>query len=203
MKNSQKVIDYRRRRKTNLIKVCGAKCNICGYNKTQDALDFHHLNKDEKKYTIGSKGVCHDLSTDLSEIKKCILVCANCHREIHAGLINKVELESKKIFNEEYANQLIDDKRQLLTKTLYYCSNCGIQLYEQTQSGLCRKCFNKINSSHIPTREKLKNLIQQYSFVEIGRQYGVSDNAIRKWCKKYNLPFQSSVIKKITNWDII
>lgn len=47
-----------------------------------------------------------------------------------------------------------------------------------------------------PSKDSLENLIQNHSFVQIGRIYGVSDNAIRKWCKGYGLPFRKSDIKQ-------
>ena len=65
----------------------GNKCQICGYNKSIAALEFHHLNPKEKEYQLSS-GNCRSIQEDLEEAKKCILVCSNCHKEIHAGLIN-------------------------------------------------------------------------------------------------------------------
>ena len=55
------------------------------------------------------------------------------------------------------------------------------------------------------TRDELKNLIRNTPFTKIGELYGVSDNAIRKWCEKYNLPKRSTEIKQITDieWEKI
>lgn len=55
------------------------------------------------------------------------------------------------------------------------------------------------------SREELKKLIRTTSFTQIGKQFGVSDNAIRKWCDKYNLPRKVSDIKKISDkdWELI
>lgn len=69
----------------------GGKCEKCGYNKCKDALDFHHLNPDEKDFGIGHKGYTRAWEKIKIELDKCILVCANCHREIHAEL-NKIKL---------------------------------------------------------------------------------------------------------------
>lgn len=54
-----------------------------------------------------------------------------------------------------------------------------------------------------PSREELKALIRITPFLTIGKKYGVCDNAIRKWCKAYNLPYKSSVIRKMTDdeWE--
>jgi 5-methylcytosine-specific restriction endonuclease McrA len=92
---SKATSDYRKRRKENLVMVCGGKCCLCGYNKSISALEFHHIVSDEKNYGIAEKGTCHDLEQDLKEIQKCILVCSNCHREIHDGLYDeKVLIEA-------------------------------------------------------------------------------------------------------------
>ena len=62
-------------------------CEICGYNKTYWALEFHHRNPEEKKYNISS-GMSDALKFDdlLEEINKCAVLCSNCHREVEAGI---------------------------------------------------------------------------------------------------------------------
>lgn len=52
-----------------------------------------------------------------------------------------------------------------------------------------------------PTRDQLKNDIRELSFLAIGRKYGVTDNAIRKWCIAYNLPSKKRVIQAISDED--
>ncbi|AZU98946.1 hypothetical protein pW2_114 [Bacillus phage pW2] len=48
-----------------------------------------------------------------------------------------------------------------------------------------------------PNKEELFNLIKTISFLEIGRIYGVSDNAVRKWCKSYDLPYRKKDINNL------
>ena len=76
---------YRREVKRKLIEYKGGKCQICGYNRCQEALEFHHLDPSQKDFTIS--GGTKSFESLKPEVDKCILVCANCHREIHAGLI--------------------------------------------------------------------------------------------------------------------
>ena len=80
------------------------------------------------------------------------------------------------------------------------CKKCNKPIVTNI-TGLCQKCYNEQKAEHIPSREELKEKIYNNSFVEVGKQYNVSDNAIRKWCKKYNLPFQKTVIKNISKED--
>lgn len=61
------------------------ECVHCGYNKSRAALDFHHLDSTKKDFTIAAR-LTSSLKTLAKEIKKCILLCANCHRELHEGL---------------------------------------------------------------------------------------------------------------------
>lgn len=67
--------------KLKMIEYKGGKCEICGYNKNISALEFHHLNPEEKEFTISDTK--HSWEDTQKELDKCILLCANCHREIH------------------------------------------------------------------------------------------------------------------------
>lgn len=75
---------YRNRVKTEAVVYKGGKCSICGYNKCQKALDFHHLNPLEKDFNIS--GGTRSFESIKKELDKCVLVCSNCHTEIHSGL---------------------------------------------------------------------------------------------------------------------
>lgn len=77
--------NYRRSIKNMLVQYKGGKCQICGYNRCISALDFHHLNPEEKDFHIS--GGTKSFEKLKTEVDKCILVCSNCHREIHAGII--------------------------------------------------------------------------------------------------------------------
>jgi len=71
-------------RKRKLIDLAGGQCCDCGYNKNLAALEFHHLNPAEKNFGIDLRK-CSNLQWDklVDEVKKCVLICANCHRERH------------------------------------------------------------------------------------------------------------------------
>ena len=96
MKDKRKYADRRedlikavakRRRKIKLLSIeyKGGKCQICGYDKCPAALDLHHING-KKKFGIGDKGYTRSWKKVKKELDKCILVCANCHREIEVGI---------------------------------------------------------------------------------------------------------------------
>lgn len=75
-KTKQQAVDYK-----------GGKCILCGYDKCLQSLDFHHLDASQKEFGIAS--AYKSLYKMMKEVDKCILVCSNCHGEIHAGLHQK------------------------------------------------------------------------------------------------------------------
>lgn len=79
----ENVKKHRKKIKEELVLYKGGKCEICGYDKCLGALDFHHLNPNEKDFSISDSSKYHNLEEMKKEVDKCILVCANCHREIH------------------------------------------------------------------------------------------------------------------------
>ena len=80
------VAKRRRKIKTLAIDYKGGKCQICGYDKFQGALDLHHIDRTSKKFGIADKGYTRSWEEVRTEVDKCVLVCANCHRELEAGI---------------------------------------------------------------------------------------------------------------------
>ena len=77
----------RRREKVRLMTVSykGGRCQVCGYDRCIEALEFHHLDPTQKDFGISHKGYTRSWEKVKEEVDKCILLCANCHREVHAG----------------------------------------------------------------------------------------------------------------------
>lgn len=197
----QHVKDYRRRLKERCVYVSGGCCQICGYNKVNTALEFHHLDPTKKDFHLGSNTNC-SWEKARNEIQKTILVCANCHREIHAGLIDNNILKTG--FDEEKAKEIDKIIQDLKIHKIKYCKKCGKEI--SAKATYCQEC------SHIaqriverPTREELKDLIRNNTMVSIGKQFDVSDNAIRKWCKAVQLPEKKTEINSYSDeeWLLI
>ena len=64
----------------------GGKCEVCGYDRCIDALEFHHNSFSGKKFGISAKGYTRSWKKVAKELDKCAMICANCHRELHAKL---------------------------------------------------------------------------------------------------------------------
>jgi hypothetical protein len=77
-----------RREKVRLMAISykGGRCQICGYDRCNEALEFHHLDPTKKDFGISNKGYTRSWEKVKEEVDKGILLCANCHREFHAGI---------------------------------------------------------------------------------------------------------------------
>ena len=79
-------VDRQRAVKQKAVDYLGGKCNVCSYDKYIGALEFHHINPAEKDFSIAQLKLS-SFERIKSELDKCVLLCANCHREFHGGLI--------------------------------------------------------------------------------------------------------------------
>lgn len=71
--------------KLKAIQYKGGCCIKCGYKKYVGALEFHHISG-EKDFGISAKGYTRSWEKVKKELDKCILVCSNCHKEIHGNI---------------------------------------------------------------------------------------------------------------------
>lgn len=83
---NEKISEYRRNLKLKAVEYKGGKCQHCGYSKSVSALEFHHIDPNEKDFGISTKGSTRSFEKIKLELDKCIMLCANCHREEHDRL---------------------------------------------------------------------------------------------------------------------
>lgn len=81
------VAKRRRKIKALSIEYKGGKCQSCGYNRCAAALELHHIDAKQKSFGIGHRGYTRSWEKVKAELDKCILLCANCHREVSAGIL--------------------------------------------------------------------------------------------------------------------
>lgn len=193
MSNADSVKECIRNRKTNLISIFGSKCCICGFNAYQEALEFHHVKAEDKSFSISSRPTI-SIQEQIEELRKTICVCANCHRGIHGNYIDVPE-NWQSFFNEEIAQQLLENS---YIYGGHKCEVCGKPIHRNAKK--CIECSHKdLYRTEHPTREQLKDEIRTTPFTQLGKKYGVTDNAVRKWCKAYNLPSKTSEIRNYSD----
>lgn len=199
-----------------MIQIRGHYCECCGLNKWLDnliTLELHHKNGDKSD----------------NQLENLQLLCPNCHSYTdNYGSKNK---KHNDISDDDFLEALENSTsiRQALlslglsdaggnytrARTLMnrygvslmatpkekenFCIDCGKAIYPE--STRCIKCESKTRKVYPIERDELKHLIRTTPFTQIGKMYGVSDNAIRKWCISYQLPMRVSDIKKISDED--
>lgn len=124
--------NVRRRRyrlKEKAVEYKGGKCEFCGYNKCIDALEFHHKNPEEKDFGISS-GETKSWEKIKNELDKCLMLCANCHREIHSNDNKKIkdEVMNRYSFFEKEINQ--DKYKDNIDKIIDMKDNQGKSFYK-------------------------------------------------------------------------
>jgi hypothetical protein len=181
-RKSEGVKRWRRTTKNRIVEAFGGKCCVCGYNKCNDALILHHLDPAQKEYSISAISRASALSWDtiIKELRKCIMMCSNCHKEVHAGITELPENPPK--FNEYFA----DYKRLKTYKKDEFdtCPMCGNQKPKMniTCSLKCAaKKTRKVDWDSVDIIE-LRN--SGMSNTNIGDMLNVSEASVRKRLKK-------------------
>lgn len=159
---SEAVKRWRKKCKERIILAMGGACCICGYNKCTSALVLHHLDPAKKEFSLGAiRANPKNWDLIVKELKKCILLCHNCHSEIHEKLISiPINIAS---FNDLYLNFKKDSDK---------CSKKST-----TKSPV------KINWDSVDLKQEIKTK----SIVKIAEELGCSDAAVHKRLRKLGL----------------
>ncbi len=91
------VIKRRKKIREMAVAYKGGQCQLCSYDRCLAALEFHHPDPVQKDFSISADGSTRSWARVRLEIEKCVLLCANCHREVHAGitqLSRAIEIET-------------------------------------------------------------------------------------------------------------
>lgn len=265
MNPNNKTQKWRNKFKAKCIDAMGGKCQICGYNRCNRALDFHHIDKKAKDFGISLllQGNA-SIENTFNELKKCVLLCSNCHREVHDNLIdcnvsnNLNEEEFNRIFknpfNINWSNynleQMLKEKSLLEMQNIIICPMRVLKekitelnlwmfyknnkyknnKYKKEILKLTKDEFNTMINNGITieqisikynisintlkiilkklgiiqtlskieiSKEELEKLVKEKPFTQIGKMFGVSDNAIRKRCKSLEVTIPKF---KIGHW---
>ena len=147
-----------------MIAAVGGRCQKCGYNKNLAALDFHHQDPSQKEFTWNSVSV-KPWDKIIEEMKKCVLLCANCHREEH------------------HPETTITDE----TFVFPPCPGCGKALPFGDDYCSSECMYRHRRKVERPTKNELIMLMQNQTNKEIAQQYDVSDNTVTMWAAHYGI----------------
>ena len=168
--SGKNVVEFRQRRKRWAVEAFGGKCGICGYDKCVEALEFHHIDPNQKDFTPSASVANRQVFVE--ELRKCVCICSNCHREVHAGITN-IPNEILK-FDESFSTKPFPEKPK------HPCKECG-KMTNINQKFCSVKCSTKSREvADWPSNEELKILVSKNGYSATGRIFGVSDNAVRK-----------------------
>lgn len=151
----------------------------------------YSLNKElltsfNSRFEVGEWLILNGISNAKNPLSAGYRIVRNLRNDIHicCGLLWFYENNN---FVDSFEFDFIQDTK--LKKT-NICPNCG--KYKNINSKQCFNCYNneKGKKSKIVDKNILIEDLEKLSFVDIGLKYGVSDNTVRKWCKKYNLPYR-------------
>lgn len=90
-----RISERRRQVKLQAIAYKGGECSRCKYKGCPGAMVFHHLDPAQKDYGFSNKGIYRPFEKVKPELDKCVLLCQNCHCEIHHEMSEKVRLEKQ------------------------------------------------------------------------------------------------------------
>lgn len=83
---SARQVELRRETKARAVALFGGACQGCGRSYPRAVYQFHHLDPEKKDFAISLDGINRPWAATAAELAKCAMLCANCHREVHAGV---------------------------------------------------------------------------------------------------------------------
>lgn len=185
MSRPELVQAWRKRAKQKLVEIAGGGCRLCGYDKCITALEFHHIDPSEKDFSVTGSRDTRSFLLMVDEIRKCILVCANCHREIHCGMVDDRHL---------WSNQQIDESIVYRYTTEVEVAKSKNRFQKGENSRLRREAKVKWDKQHPHTDNNVKKvdwsthdvfqLVEEHkSYEAVGRLLGVTGAAIKRRLK--------------------
>ncbi len=183
-KNSEAVKTWRKNTKLKIIQSMGGCCQICGYCKCPESMDMHHLDPTIKEFTFGKMMANPKAWTSkiIPELKKCILLCANCHREYHAGYVDIPETFC------EFDSSFIDERLQRKMNDLCPVCDKGKPIINKHCSVECAsQSYKRKTKIEWPNPLEFQKRLWEESSISLAKELGVSDKAVQAFCKRNNL----------------
>lgn len=176
------------------------KCGISKWNGEQISLQLYHINGDNTDNRIENLQIlcpnCHSQTDNYCgstcATRNIDLYCKHCGKPVNKTVTGLCD----DCYNELINNKINMSNDPITRKYRAYktCCDCGAKI--DIGATRCVKCKSKLDrKTEWPNKELLEKLIKEKPFTVIAKEYGVTDNAVRKWCKFYGLPFRKKDIK--------
>lgn len=174
-KNSEAVKRWRRNAKARLIRGFGGSCCLCGYNKCDDVFEFHHLDPSHKETHWGAmRSSITGWNNIVLEMVKCVMLCSNCHKEVHAGAA-EVPITAPRLTLD--AVNYRDDER---SNDYDACGVCGEQKLKNRKT-CSQKCAASRRMKVDWNGHDLPALVLQHgSYEAVGDLFGVTGAAVSR-----------------------
>lgn len=163
------------KRKLYLIDLRKSCCEKCGYNKNLAAFDFHHKDSSQKESQLDIRKLSNStMEWIMKEFEKCLVLCANCHREIHNEdlILEQVRKEVKAL-----ETSVVEIKEQGCK-----CKDCGVEInYTYIR---CKTCSDKAKRKvERPDLNILQKELSENGVTWCSKKYKVARGTIKKWLK--------------------
>lgn len=208
--SNEKTKRWRGKIKEKCLKLMGGKCILCGYDYCNQALEFHHIDKNGKEFSISTIiAGATPISEILEELKKCVILCANCHREVHYKnkkienyKINVTENDIIVFLNNGINWDMYNLKEMLQKMTLDEIKteiNCSLKVLKEKieKDNLLSYYKNsRYRNKHIKiSKEELEKLLKEkHTLEKISKHFGISTTTLRIRMKKFGLVKTASKI---------
>lgn len=164
------------KRKIEAINSLGGKCSICGYNKNIASLEFHHLDPSKKDFQLDARKFANSSPQIIKdELAKCILVCSNCHQEIH---------------NPDLTFELIEKMQEVKTKkglhdgVGQFCPICNKHFPKNGRTYCSKECNGKAKQDKRNTFPSLEELEKQYtiskSWEKVAKHFNLTRRIVQR-----------------------
>lgn len=186
------VSERRRSLKQKAIAYKGGKCERCGYSKSIRSLVFHHVNPEEKDFGIGSS-YSTKWNIVKNELDKCIMLCANCHGEVH----DEIDKVNNKL-SYDRMRRVVPKKLDNTGSVIKSCFNCKKEIKvfksaEHKRNFCSRTCSDEvIYKTSWASDEVMLELIKNKSAKEIAKQFKKSLSATYDFIKKIKNKYQNN-----------
>lgn len=151
------VQERRGRIKKALVMLSGGSCTQCGYDSCAAALAFHHLLDEGKDFGLSQGGLWHSFATLAEEVSKTVLLCSNCHREIHYKE-DFVLLSSPKQISEEDLRTAVRALEHRIERVegVRHGTASGYNI-KKCRCDLCKE-YHRIRYARYRAKKKSKNM---------------------------------------------